>query len=166
VSVLELNLRAKRVAPQPAPAPPFEPGQLVIEVGKCYLTNGNVKVGPMHICAQEHYAEYGWLCAPFEKNPKNGVCYWDKNGLYIGQGKTGEHSFRREWTSTWELEEAWMAGKKLEFFYEPTQQWMTWPHHSYAVICNVFGANTKSAKEWWALQYHHLVEQNLMRVKP
>jgi hypothetical protein len=149
--LLELNLRAKKSKPPTPPPPPQAAEGLVLELGKKYVTNDGIVVGPME--AENQYVQYPWMCAQFPGDTSQKAFHWEiQDGVYVGQVKTHKRSIRREWTPTWELEEAWMRGEKLEIY--DAGAWKHWFIHSYPVICSAFGGPDKaSSKTWWKTKY-------------
>jgi hypothetical protein len=156
MALLELNLRAKKAKP-PTPPPTMATAEglklegLKLEVGKKYITNEGVVLGPMLQETEFPNSDHLWMMAIYPDGLW--TCHWEiAGGEYVGGGMTHKRSIRREWTPTWELEEAWMRGEKLEVFIEG--EWKHWFIHSYPVICGAFGGPDKpSAKTWWALRY-------------
>jgi hypothetical protein len=149
VSTLELNIKAKKVKP-PTPPPHEATEGLKLEVGKKYITNEGVVLEMVSLQGTVHQAQ-DWLRALY---PDEGdyYFYWEPDGTYVGAAKTHRRSIRREWTPTWELEEAWMREEKLEYFESEEGVWRLWNPYSYTLIQNTFG-NSITTKEFWAKNY-------------
>jgi hypothetical protein len=152
--LLELNLRAKKAAvatPHHTPPTPQAAAEgLVLEVGKKYLSNENVLVN-LH-APQDKYSHTGWLASSYGDDDAQSEFYWEISGRYVGYEKDYHRAIRREWTPTWELEEAWMRGEKLEYFESMDGVWRLWNPYSYTLIQNTFG-NSITTKEFWAKSY-------------
>jgi hypothetical protein len=151
VSTLELNIKAKKAKP-PTPPPTAATAEgLKLEVGKKYITNEGVVLGPMLPETEFPNSADIWMMAVYPGSLWN--CHWEiAGGEYVGGGKTHKRSIRREWTPTWELEEAWMRGEKLEYFESVEGVWRLWNPYSYTLIQNTFG-NSITTKEFWAKSY-------------
>jgi hypothetical protein len=149
--LLEFNLRAKKAKP-PQPPPQAATEGLVLEVGKKYITNSGLVV-EMQVCAHEHYTQMGFLAACIPGDTAQEQFYWYPDGRYVGDSAKAPRSIRREWTPTWELEEAWMRGEKLEYFESMDGVWRLWNPYFYTLIQNTFGKDSITTKEFWAKSY-------------
>jgi hypothetical protein len=162
--LLELNVRAKKAKP-PAPPPQAAAEGLVLEIGKKYITNDGTVIGPMKVETEFPGAADKWVMSPID----GGFNYnWEINGgEYVGAGMEHKKSIRREWTPTWELEEAWMRGEKLEYFESIDGVWRLWNPYSYALIQNTFGKDSITTKEFWAKSYAYqcIREDGTFRVR-
>jgi hypothetical protein len=148
VSTLELNIKAKKVKP-PTPPPHEATEGLKLEVGKKYITNEGVVLEMVSLQGTVHQAQ-DWLRALY---PDEGdyYFYWEPDGTYVGAAKTHRRSIRREWTPTWELEEAWMRGEQFELLLG--NEWMPCGWYSYKLIAGAFEKDSKTTKEWWQKNY-------------
>jgi hypothetical protein len=149
MALLELNLRAKKAKP-PAPPPQAAAEWLVLEIGKKYITNDGLVV-LMH--PFNEYPNSGFIAGAIPTDTSQPEFYWYPDGRYVGDDITAPRSIRREWTPTWELEEAWMRGEKLEYFESMDGVWRLWNPYSYALIQNTFGKVSITTKEFWAKNY-------------
>jgi hypothetical protein len=166
MALLELNLRAKKEKKEPPPAPPTADGVLTLQVGKKYISNENMVVGPME--AEDTYVHFPWVCAPYSNDMSQKTFHWEiQDGIYVGQEKTHKRSIRREWTPTWELEEAWMRGEKLEYFESVEGVWRLWNPYSYTLIQNTFGKGSITTKDFWEKSYAYqcIREDGTFRVR-
>jgi hypothetical protein len=167
MSVLELNLRAKKTMVEKPKveqvlAPPDIPiDGIKLEVGKKYVLNNGWVVGPLEI-PTEHPDR---LCAKVKEEKYPAVRYWDQaTGIYSSFDKDHPKTIRREWHTTWQEEEAWMAGRMFEYYYKPGDAWYSLGH-SYKVICDVFGKDSKTTKEWWIKNMAATFMSTSVRVK-
>jgi hypothetical protein len=139
VTTLELNIKAKKHTLQPpvAAAPP-NTGPIKLEEGKKYiLNNGNVTdsmitVPPYYRCIVGDYTE---------------------QGMYSGMQKDPNYPLHvaREWFPTWKEHDLWIAGGQIERL-RPDGTWRKCAH-SYASICDAFGKDSLTTKEWWHTNY-------------
>jgi hypothetical protein len=151
MALLELNLRAKKAKPviPPEQQNAATMGLLKLEVGKNYITNNGLVV-LMH--PSNEYPNSGFIAGAIPTDTSQPEFYWYPDGRYVGDDITAPRSIRREWTPTWELEEAWMRGEKLEYFESMDGVWRLWNPYAYTLIQNTFG-NSITTKEFWAKSY-------------
>ena len=141
-SVLELNIKAKK---QPVVIEVPNNNGVQLEVGKKYITNEGVIVGPMeaHTELTVQVRQGEWT----EAHPKpQGSYIYKLNGCYLGAGLDYPRSIRREWHPSWKEEEAWMAGKRVEVLMDGVWYLITTPFQH---VCTLFGADSNTTKTWW-----------------
>jgi hypothetical protein len=177
VPTLELNIKAKRVAPPPAPKSTEKLiaeaiNDLVLEVGKQYITNDGAVVGPMEP-PKGPWQHQPWLAAPVPEAWKKTYPFgmylmWEiDGGAFVGHNKINPRSIKEEWHPTYDLEQAWRAGKQLEYYDIHAGIWKPWFVYSVGLINATFGPNSESARGFWKKNYGVLINEDFkVRVKP
>lgn len=160
MSTLELNIKAKRVAPVEAPKTTATApiGGVLLEVGKKYITI----IGEIATMEEYHYGT-GWLRGRIQGRMHYTV--WKPDGEFVGFGPLYQDSIAREWFSTWEWEQAWRAGKKMEYFHPIDEMWRDLILHPYKTIVGVFGSDSKTTNGYWEKNYHPVLAAWTIRVK-
>lgn len=133
MSILELNVKAKKYMPPPETM--AAPGKVLIETGKKYITIGGKVIGPAieHSVTTNRYYFHG-----------HGWCDGE-DGKYSGPAPaTDKRSIACEWFETYEQYKAWTEGKAIEV------QWgeAWYPTHPYSSIRKAFGT-AEGARNWW-----------------
>lgn len=142
MTILELNIKAKRTAVAPVPPPPgtiAQAGQLVLHPDKKYITLDG------RVVDMKESGDFKGGLGPSVCYVK-GLGYYMADGTFTSYPRTDKMTIIREWFPTWKEHDAWIAGAPIILDHPVQGKFYASP---YKTITNAFGAESLTVKEWW-----------------